>query len=438
MSQIIAQDFNAGPNGSTATTVQVGASSTTGSGGVYDNTDPIEGAFCLKFGPTTGSIRWDYAAAGTVWHSFYFKTPAAAPAGNETIANWFLGTTQVGSLRMQSDMTVAVRDVSSATVSTVSPLPPDTWVRGAVKVVPGSPTGHVVRLYVGANKHGSTPDYIITTSATNSGASATDNVRIGAVTGGLTYYVDRLRSDNATEPAGMTGVGPPTVSAGPDLTKDAGGSPFTITGVEVPGGAPIASRQWRVVSGTAVTLTNATSATVTVTPPVSTGSTVLGYKATDTASMESAEDTMTVTWVTAGQAFRPIGDVSAGSWTATPAASPMSSNIDEAIADSSDYVESPANPSGNEYKFRLESKPGPSSTSGVILEVQLWLSAAATSQSTVVTLYDSDGTTVRKTQTFTDLTTTPTVRQIALTSGEAAAITGWNSGLVVGVKPTVS
>ena len=277
-----------------------------------------------------------------------------------------------------------------------------------------------------------------TTSATNSSATAIDNFRLGTLTGGFVGRYDRLRGDDAAEPARVPDAGPPVVSAGPDLTKETGGAPFTITAVEAPGAAAITTRAWRVVSGTAVTLTNATTQTVTVTPPSAAGATVLGYKVIDANSVDSTEDTATITWVAPGQSFRPVGDVTVTGWTATPTATPTSNNIDETTPDATDYVASPNGPTGQEAKWRLEPKPAPLSTSGVFLEVQLWLSAAATTQSTVVTLYDSDGTTVRKQQTFTDLTTTPTLRQIALTSGEAAAITGWASGLVVGVAPTLT
>lgn len=223
-----------------------------------------------------------------------------------------------------------------------------------------------------------------------------------------------------------TPANPPTVSAGPDLTEETGGPAFTITGTATPaGGATISSRAWAQLSGPTTAMSGTATATVSITPPSTTGTAVYQFTATDS-NGQSASDTVSVTYVVPGQSMRPLGDVSLGGWTSSPTTTPIAATLDETTADASDYVSSSDTPTGDIYVASLTPGADPGTDSGHVVEVQVWRDAAVTSHSLQVELLQGASTVV-KSVTFTDLTATPTVRQIALTTGEAALITDYSN-----------
>jgi K319-like protein len=87
---------------------------------------------------------------------------------------------------------------------------------------------------------------------------------------------------------------PPTANAGPDQTVGQGvtvalaGSGSTVNG-------SITNYQWSQVSGTAVTLSSTTTQNPTFTAPGSAGTLVFGLVVTDSASLQSAQDQVTIT-----------------------------------------------------------------------------------------------------------------------------------------------
>jgi hypothetical protein len=219
---------------------------------------------------------------------------------------------------------------------------------------------------------------------------------------------------------------PPTVSAGADQTVEAGAADFTLTGTATGnGGATIVSRSWERISGPTVALSGTTTATVTITPPATTGTLVMRHSATDSNGQTSTDD-VNVTFVQPGQSLRPNGDVSnTGAWTATPSATPISSNIDETVASSADYIASPSLPSAAAYTASLAPGIDPGVNTGHVVEVQVWRDSGITSHTLAVALMQ--GSTVIKTQDFTDLTTTPTTRQFTLSEAEAGNITDYTA-----------
>lgn len=247
---------------------------------------------------------------------------------------------------------------------------------------------------------------------------------------------------------------PPTVDAGQDLIIEAGTDPFTIRGdAEGLNGATVVGHLWTRQSGPVVDLTNVTTATVTVAPPADTGTLVLRYRATDSNGLQ-AYDELTVLFLQAGRKLYLDDDVSTAGIVAVPAtgAGDTYQRLDEEPPSTTDRVlEGTAD--GTESRWRFEADSPPGANTGVVLEVVLWVGFGAASQSTRVRLYDSDGTTVRKEVTFTDLPTYTeaqvdaglteeqidrATRQIPLTEEEVDDITGWESGLVLGWAPTVT
>lgn len=446
----LSQDFE-GTDGATANAASIGATSITGGGtATFSATDPQQGTTALQCAGGAAAaviLQYNFTAVTTLWTSWYWKTPSVAPAAAVTVANWFgnSGANLGGALRLNTDMTLAIRDASTSRYTTPSPLPVNTWVRVSVKAIPGSASGHRLRLYVGANRHGLTPDYDSTdVAATNGTNTNVDTFFVGLITNGAnTIYLDRLRGDNASEPAGITAGLPPTVSAGPDLTKELGASAFTITATATPSaGTTIASRSWQRLSGNTVTLSGTTTDTVTVTPPTTTtGSTVLRYTATDNTGQSTSDD-VTLTWVAAGQTLYPSADVSnAGSWvTQSGGSSSLFATIDDIVLDTADYITSPQlTGTSAAYRFRLQGKPAPTNTSGWYLAVNMQVTADTAAHSVIFKLYEADGTTLRKTwSAITTATTSANEVQLTLTSGEVAAITSWTSGLIIEVAATGS
>lgn len=438
----------------TATSVNnpgaIGATQVTGSGTArFDGSNPKMGSTALRFDATANQVnaRWDFTpVATTFWDDIYILTPSATGTGTPVILQWTDSTlaTVVGSVRMNlADLSLQLRD-GSTTVWTSAGLAPSTWVRLSIKSIPGSSTGHELKVYTSIAGNATSPDQQSGgVAATSAGAVNVASFRMGVLTNAtMTFSVDRNRADNALEPAGLTTGNPPTVNAGPDLTKEVSTGTFTIAATDSPGGGlTISSRAWSILSGTAVTLSGQATATVTVTAPSTTGTTVLRYSVTDSAAQVTTDD-VTLTWVAAGQTFYPVSDVSdAGAWTTQSGSSTGLFSVldDPGTADNTDYIQSVQSPSAAAYRTRLTSRSTPSNTTGWYLSFTAWVSSDVGSSSVVWKLIDSDGTTVRKTwSAVTTLTTTPQEIQLPLTSGEVAAISGWGSGLILEAAATAS
>lgn len=111
---------------------------------------------------------------------------------------------------------------------------------------------------------------------------------IGTVTGDV-YLVDDVVIDDGVVPNV-----PPTANAGADQTVASGAATVTLTGTDSDPDGVIASRQWAQTSGTAVTLSGATTATASFTAPVGPDTLVFSYTVTDDDGA-TATDSVTVT-----------------------------------------------------------------------------------------------------------------------------------------------
>lgn len=219
---------------------------------------------------------------------------------------------------------------------------------------------------------------------------------------------------------------PPTVSAGTDQTVETGAAAFTLPGTATPpGGASIVSRSWQQQSGPSVTISGSTTDTLTVTPPATAGVAVFRFTAT-TNQGASAFDDVSVTFVAPGQSLRPNGDVNnSGVWVRTPSGGTLASAIDEVTFDAADYISSPDTPTAAPVTVSLGPGQAPATSTGQIVQVYAWRDSGAATHTLLVELLE--GATVRSSATFTDLTTTPVVRQWSLTGGESNAVTDWTA-----------
>lgn len=437
---------NVGPDGAAVTAVNLGVDvvSVTPTP-LYTSTSPIEGTFSVIFQGSGGNnfAQAGFTSGATRYASVYFIMPSVVSAATNILSLRQGATLAASSARVNTDLSMTLRDLNTAVGTATSPIPAGSLVRVELKATPGSAGGTAceMKVWVGANANGTTtPDYTKAGANTSTTATAVDTVVWGAISSGTDFKMDRLIVDDTAYPTPMTSSAP-TINAGPDLIKDSGSSSFTIVpAYTIPSGRTLTSISVS-QTGTTVTTTGGTTGTptLTVTPPVSgTGTTTFTFTVVDSLG-GTATDAVTVTWVAPGQVFRPSADGAATSppWVASNGGA-LYSNIDEVTPTTADEITSPDTPTGQEQKIRLTPLPAPVDFNNVVLTLGLYLDSGVTSQSVVIKLYDSDGTTVRKTVTWTDLTTTPTLRQLALTSGEAGAITGWNVGLWYSIAPTLS
>jgi hypothetical protein len=138
-----------------------------------------------------------------------------------------------------------------------------------------------------------------------------------------------------------------------------------------------------------------------------------------------------------GQTAHPTSDSSLGSWTDQAGGTTnLFAVIDEAVADDADYLQSGTIAgSGDEVKVRLGALTDPSSSTGHVVRYRYQKDVAAGDQvDLVVTLYDSDGTTVIHAATHTDIANDIVAGSFTLSGAEADAITGYAAGLVLGFK----
>jgi hypothetical protein len=138
---------------------------------------------------------------------------------------------------------------------------------------------------------------------------------------------------------------------------------------------------------------------------------------------------------TIAQTANPASDVSDGSWTDQSAGTSLFAAIDEAAASDADYIQSSTTTSGSdtEAKIRVEAVTDPGVNTNHIVRYRY--SKDTGSGDTVnlrVRLYDSDGTTVIAVNQHNAISETWTDGSFTLTGGEADAITGYASGLVLG------
>lgn len=455
MTTIALVDFeSAGPDGTVLTLPNTGANTIVGAGAnapVSNAAGAFVGSFAMrtKGGGTANSGLFKNltgAPLTVAYAQYYFTMPAVVGAIFLALSLNDAAGNVGASARINTDLTLQLRDgAASRGFTAVAPLPGDPC-RLNLKSTPGNAGSAACRLeiFFGANVDGTTPDGFVEGVNTSTLATNLTNVRAGNITAGPDMTIDRVIVDDTAFPAPRATTGPPMVGVGAPLTHDAGGSTFNVSMTATPAtGRAIASRSWtQVGTGPAVVIDNPLTATATIHPPATAGTVTLRASATDngTPPLTGSAD-LVITFVTPGDTWRLVTDFLATGWTAVPTASPLASNIDDIGAyDLTNWIESPDGGGGVEYKGKAEVKAGPASATGLYIELELDVTPDVTVQSTTITMYDADGTTVRvPANVITDLIPgTPTLRQFPITALQLAAFTAWASGVVVGIKGTYS
>ncbi len=138
----------------------------------------------------------------------------------------------------------------------------------------------------------------------------------------------------------------------------------------------------------------------------------------------------------AAQVARPSADVSDGSWTDQSGGSSLFAAIDEDPASDADYIRSSLSPvSADECTIRVQALTDPVVHTGHIVRYRYGKDASDGDQiDLTVKLYDSDGTTLIASQVHVNVASGFVDGSFTLTEGEAATITGYGSGLVLGFR----
>lgn len=131
----------------------------------------------------------------------------------------------------------------------------------------------------------------------------------------------------------------------------------------------------------------------------------------------------------------PVSDISAGSWTGEGGeTTSLYTHIDETSVNDADYIRSSLSPpTADVSRFRLGSLSDPNVSTGHVLHFRIGKDATAGARiDLTVTLYRADGSTVVKTQTYTNVDALTTY-DVTLSGSEADSIPSgdYASGLVV-------
>ncbi len=231
---LIHEPFEGDTNGGNITTANSTASVVSGVTPVFSTTS-IEGLLAAIFTPAGSYSRLEFAhnSVTTAWYSMYLRIPAL-PEANSYIAAFYdgpgLGANKIGDVRINTNGTVSVRDNNTAVITSTAALTPNVWHRLAVRVTPNVANGLELKLYIGANRHGTTPDYAGTANSTRNfpvmylyagvTSASTIQLSIDYLQGSVTAEPDPL--DMPLNPYWQYDTGTEWVDVTPDVYYDNG------------------------------------------------------------------------------------------------------------------------------------------------------------------------------------------------------------------------
>lgn len=349
MTVLLDERFETGPDTATIDTTNsgftaVGGTSTNGSR-TFTSTGPHDGALCGKFtaGSTTGSMwgRYDLAAASsTIYLRQYVKFTGAFPSNGTGIG--YLrnsGGTVLARLEVNSAGTFDIKNGTTLQATSTTTATLDQWCR--LEWGLNAATGQELRIYVGANVEGTTPDETITGAFT---ATTGQQMLLGwgGNTANRTMYLDAVAIDNATWVGPLVSGGTPATVAAPAAVTTWGAAAALVTAAATIL-APPAVATWTgptgVVTGSATvappagvatwtaaapTVSGGTSAPVTVAAPAGT-LTATAAAPTVTGAATVAAPAAESTWTAAAPTIAAGTAVAApaGVWQATATAPAM-------------------------------------------------------------------------------------------------------------------
>jgi hypothetical protein len=287
MAVLFTETAEGGTNGAAATTSTT-SFSTVQADITHTNASGVAaGSLALRVAPAAGVNRYMQAffTLGPIFYCrFYLTVPSAPVGGVCNVAASRGGGGSRGALQISTtgklEMALgAFVPWSSTTTVAGAGLVRVEWYQN------NTAQEQVVRLFTGANVHGSTADEV--SGSQTYAAGTIDTFRWGQTGSGTTSpfvtFYDELAVDDATWlGSAVASNAAPTANAGADQVDIEPWATVTLSGSDSDSDGTVASRQWAQTAGTAVTLTNATTATATFQAPATIAGETLTFSYTVT------------------------------------------------------------------------------------------------------------------------------------------------------------
>lgn len=213
MASLFSEGFETGPSGAALTTTNTTFTAVTASGFSFTaSPTPAVGALAATAStPTTAANRLlekTFTAAAAVYHRQYINIPAN-PGAAVFLGSMLSTATVRAGLRLNAAGTLTLRNNTVAVYTSTQVLPLGVWVRIEWRV-DNTAAAQELRVFSGANLHGTTPDWTSGVQTYNSGTI--DKVQAGFTTAvaSFTATFDAMAADDTTW------VGPAATTPPPD------------------------------------------------------------------------------------------------------------------------------------------------------------------------------------------------------------------------------
>lgn len=279
------EDFEGGTDGSAVTTANTNfdlvAGTTTFDDDFTKGVYGLSGMHDTTATPTALENRYSMAATETFWARWYINI-SALPSNATYVAGLVDNATTIGTVRLNTDGTLTIRDGLIAVATSTTSLVPQKLYRLVWHYDSDADT-QSLDIYAGLNVHGTIPDETITGAFTNS--VPPNRFRVGILANPPTSYItwtDSVALNYTTDP-GPASPTRPVVDAGLDQTGIKPGEIVDLSGQVAAGVTPY-TYAWTQVSGSpTVTIDNSTSlTTASFLAPGLTAATTLTFRLTVT------------------------------------------------------------------------------------------------------------------------------------------------------------
>jgi hypothetical protein len=226
VAQLFSADFESGSNGTTITTSNSPFTNLVQSGWTYSNTQVLAsggGSLSGRCAATGSSVQANVNfTAGSLVYARWYMYVDALPGSTTTVAQLSSSGTVRGEVRLTSGGAVQTRNSSSVQVALSGNIvTAGSWFR-VEWMWDNTNTDHRLLVYVGANVHGTTPDY--DSGVLNAVTTGTANrFHVGVMNATTaTWYFDEFNLDDAAFAAPSYSAPPTTIA--PSSISSAGGT----------------------------------------------------------------------------------------------------------------------------------------------------------------------------------------------------------------------
>lgn len=213
--------------------------------------NPYAGVLAARVATVAQDIlmQVDFPPQTSMWLKFALRIASGGlppqpqgPVVRVAIMRWFnvgATSTTIGDLRLGSDGSLQIRD-NATSVFTSTTLLTGGYYEIALKITPGSATGHQARIYAGTARGTATATEDSNgRAATASAQTQVNRINFGCLSNDtMTVNFDAFRADSASEPAGINPPGATLAIAATDLSNVEPFDPFSINALVTGGLAP--------------------------------------------------------------------------------------------------------------------------------------------------------------------------------------------------------